>query len=75
MDVVLKQHAGQALRHGAPCFLAAHVIGTGSACSACVRYRDHLGIGLEEALAIHAATDNSDPEHTCAACNWGRAKR
>jgi len=78
-DQVTRPTPGQALRHGAPCFLKAegdptHIIGTAPACSACVRYRNHLGISYEEALAIRADGQHAeeDPDHSCAACAWGR---
>lgn len=75
---------GQALRHGAPCFLdgeghkaehdQAHVVGTHPVCSACVRYRNHLDISFEQAqrIALEGLHERADPTHSCLACSWGR---
>jgi len=75
---------GQALRHGAPCFLDGtghkaesgqqHIIATHPTCSACVRYRNHLDISFEEAqrIALDGLHERADPTHSCLACSWGR---
>lgn len=75
-----KYQPGQALRHGAPCFRVAgpparevaHVIGTKEDCLPCQRYRDNLGVTLEQALAICNEGDLSDIDHKCLACFWRR---